>query len=321
MKKRFFCIALVMVLSFIMLFFGACSIGPGDDDVRIVCTTFAQYDWVKNILVSVDGYDLILLNPNGVDLHNYQPSVEDIITIKNCDLFLFVGGESEKWVKDILEEDQNILYVNLIETLGERVKFIPHHHDEEDHSHDEHEAVDEHVWLSLKNAIFYVNHIAQTLMTLDEENSQTFLNNAQKYCESLERLDLQYEKVVQNGRVNTIVFSDRFPFRYLLEDYGIEYYAAFEGCSSETEVTPATIINLANVLDQLLLKYVFVTEEQNTDIAQSVINTTQSKNQKILTLDSMQSVTNVDIKNGVTYLGIMTDNLQLISQALRNAEV
>ena len=275
----------VFFLLFIMIFSG-CNQSKKQDPAKqsIICTIFPQYDWARQILdEKIDNFNLTLLLNNRIDLHNYQPSVDDIIKISNCDLFIYVGGESDEWVNDILEQASNkdMIVINLLEILGDGVKiedYIEGMQIEEDHDdihdHDHETEHDEHVWLSLKNAKIFCAAIADALSSLDTENTGIYQNNMVSYINKLAALDLEYQTVINASPVNTLLFADRFPFRYLVDDLGINYYAAFSGCSAETEASFETIIFLAKKTDELNLNSVIVTESADQSIARTVINST-----------------------------------------------
>ncbi|MGI6175982.1 MAG: metal ABC transporter solute-binding protein, Zn/Mn family [Christensenellales bacterium] len=472
----------------------------------IIATTFPQYDWIQQILgEKIEDVELTLLLDDGVDLHSYQPTVEDIAKISSCDMFIHVGGESDAWVHDALEAatNKNMIVINMMEVLGDKVKeeeivegmedshdhghgeidpddihdrplldwqgdwttiekalqsgaldeYVDHnahengndfemqksayaqrwkseyetltisdtsitfdgvsadytyigyrlvesdhggsvwygfeaqdkeagvplyiafydhgtggghdndhgHEEDHDHGHESphyhlrygnesfvaltaiegwsptyflsdatgeeiaetmsghshsHEHEDEHVWLSLKNAQILCGHIAEGLKKLDGANGSVYTSNTEAYNEKLAELDSAYQSTVDNATGNTLLFGDRFPFRYLVDDYGISYFAAFSGCSAETEASFETIVFLADKMDELALEHVMVIENADQSIASTVIESTESKGQNILVLDSMQSVTAQHVSSGTTYLSIMESNLEVLKKAL-----
>jgi len=300
-----------------------------DRKISVVCTVFPQYDWVRQIIGdNASNFDLILLLNNRLDLHNFQPSVDDIVKISTCDLFIYVGGTSDGWVKNTLKvaTNPNMVVINLLDVLGEAVKTekiiegmeYPHDHDDDnDDDHHHEDEYDEHVWLSLKNAAPLCKAIADALSSLDTDNAEEYKNNLTAYIQKLSALDAEYQLAVSEAPVRTLLFGDRFPFRYLMDDYGLSYYAAFSGCSAETEASFETIIYLSKKVDELSLNTVMVTESANQLIARTIVNNTTSKNQRILVLDSMQSVTLSDVQNGATYLSIMENNLNTLKEALK----
>lgn len=465
----------------------------------IVATTFAPYDWIRHIVgENNESISLTLLQDTGVDLHSFQPTAEDMIQIAECDMFVYIGGESDEWVEAALQngQNENRVVVNLLDVLGDKAKEeetvegmeSDHDHDhgsstfddsdvadrtladwagewqsvypflldgtldeamehmaEEDetgktaeeyyeyyktgyatdiediviegntisfiqngisskasydykgyeiltyesgskgvryqfeaidvtngapkfvqfsdhgiepakaehfhiymgnesfeelsqemdhwptyypkewskeqiadsfidHSHDE--ELDEHVWLSLKNADIYCEYLAAQIETMDPDHTSIYVDNLQNYIGELKKLDAEYTATVDEASVKTLLFGDRFPFRYLVDDYGLQYYAAFSGCSAETEASFETVAFLAEKVDELQLKYIITIDGGNTSIAETIVKATKSKDQQILKLDSMQSVTKLDVDNGNTYLSMMEQNLQILKEAL-----
>ena len=237
-------------------------------------------------------------------------------------MFIYVGGESDGWVEDALKEATNkeMQVINLLDVLGEQVKeeeVVEGMEAEEEESEDENEPeYDEHVWLSLKNAETLCNAITDALEEIDPANKDAYATNAASYLEKLAALDGEYQTVVDNAARKTVLFGDRFPFRYLVDDYGLSYYAAFAGCSAETEASFETISFLAGKVDELRLPCVLTIEGAQHKIAETIVQNTAEKNQSILTLDSMQSTTSTDVANGTTYLSVMESNLDVLKQAL-----
>ncbi len=291
-----------------------------ENPFKIVTTIFPIYDWVRQI-VGDQGAEVIMLLDSGVDLHNFQPTAQDILTIAQCDLFIFVGGESDAWTEDVLKtaQNENMTVLNLLDALGDDVKeeeIAEGMEAEEEEGEEEEAEADEHVWLSLRNAEKLVQVIADTIAGLDPEQADLYRTNAKNYIEKLQALDAQYAETVNAATYKTILFGDRFPFRYLADDYGLTYYAAFAGCSAETEASFQTILFLARKVDELSLPAVLTIENPKTRIAETVVNATQSRNQMILSLNSMQGVTGRDAQAGASYLGIMEENLHVLRDAL-----
>ena len=291
----------------------------------IVCTTFPQYDWITNILGNKAGsFELTLLLNNGTDLHSYQPSVKDIAKISICDLFVYVGGESDEWVENVLPNAKNksMLVVNMLEALGdhvyeeELVEGMQSEEEEDEDGEEEGPEYDEHIWLSLKNAAILTQLLSQNIQKLDSKNAIEYKRNSDAYISKLVELDRQYSKVVGNAKNNILLYADRFPFRYLVEDYGLKYYAAFIGCSAESEASFETIKFLADKLKQLALPAVLTLEKSDKKIARTVIEASGKKDVKILEMDSIQSVTQKEIKAGKNYLNTMEKNLETLKAAL-----
>lgn len=296
--------------------------------ISVVTTIFPEYDWVRQVVGSNSNVEITMLLDNGVDLHSYQPTAEDIMKIASCDLFIYVGGESDEWVEDALAESTNpdMKVINLLETLGDKVQeeevvegMEAEEEEEEEGEEGEEEEVeyDEHVWLSLKNAEILVDEIANNLAEIDADNVDTYKTNAANYVTELTALDEKYATAVSEGNADTILFGDRFPFRYLVDDYGLNYYAAFVGCSAETEASFETINFLSEKIDELGLKTVLTIENSDQKIAETIISNTKNKDAQILAMDSMQTTTSEDVANGVTYLGVMEENLKVLTEALK----
>lgn len=331
------------------------SIEKGNSNkISIVCTTFPQYDWVKNILgEEAERFNVTLLLDNGVDMHSYQPAVKDIATAGSSDLFIYVGGESDTWVADALKEAKNkdLKAINLMETLDnfvkeeevvegmqEERKSLGHSHEKsskekqeqtqkESHENsqeingqkeaaDEEPEYDEHIWLSIRNAEIMVKNIEKAIEQLDSDNAKVYQNNAENYIKKLDTLDKQYANTIQNAKYKAILFGDRFPFRYMADDYDLKYYAAFAGCSAETMAGFETVTFLAKKADELRLPVILTIENSDGRIAEAVKSNTTKKNQKILAMNSLQSVTKEQLADGITYLQVMQENLSVLSEAL-----
>lgn len=500
MKKR---ISIILAVVMALLCLAACGQNKSkysskNDKIKVVTTIFPEYDWVREIAGENSNVDITMLLDNGVDLHSYQPTAEDIMKISSCDMFIYVGGESDEWVEDALKEsvNKNMKVINLLDVLKDTVKTeeaMPGMQSEEGHNHGyshfddsdvqdrsltdwsgewqsvypyiengdldevmerkaesgdktaeeykkyyetgyktdvekmsingeegtmeftkngvtskakyeykgykiydyssenrgvryffesvdnasdapkyvqfsdhgispskaehyhiyagndsfdalseemdnwptyypagmtsneikedmlEHEEkeYDEHVWLSLRNAEKLCDAIADSLCDIDSENKNVYSTNAAVYKNKLKELDDQYQNVVKNSTNKTLLFGDRFPFRYMVDDYGLKYYAAFAGCSAESEASFETISFLAKKVDELGLKNVMTIEKSDKKIANTIISNTKNKNQKIFELNSLQSTTSKDVKNGVTYLSVMKSNLNVLKEALQ----
>lgn len=380
------------------------------EKMSIVTTTFAEYDWVREILgENVGNFNLTLLLDNGLDLHSFNPSVDDIINIGNADLFIYNGGESTVgWAGDVISQakNDNLAAVNLLEELGDLAQMAEHvhtdectdvdceidhsaeehdhahdeeectdpdcdhdhSHDEEehDHAHDEEECVedcclvdeedhdhdhdeeectdpdceidhsaeehshdhddccdvtedghshdheDEHYWMSLNNAKLLCSSIADKIIAIDPSNADVYNANLTAYIAKLDALDAEYQATVSSANRNVLVVADRFPFIYLTSDYGLEYYAAFSGCTAETEASFETIMFLTEKVNEYDLTCV-VTTETGHEISNTIVSSTKSKDQEIFVLDSIQSTNS---SSGETYLGIMEENLKVLAKIL-----
>ncbi len=330
MKKNFAgIVTLVMLFTFI---FAGASLAE-EKKINVVTTIFPVYDWVREVAGDSGNVEITMLLDNGVDLHSYQPTAQDIMKVATCDVFAYVGGESDEWVGDALAEPVNpdMVAVNLVEAMGEDIKLEEivegmeheheredeeHEHEDEEHDHEHEDEVDEHVWLSLRNARKLVKALAVALGEVDPANAGRYTANADAYAGKLAALDAEYAAAREAAEFDTVLFGDRFPFRYLVDDYKLNYYAAFSGCSAESEASFETIVFLAGKVDALGLTTVLTIEGDNHRIAETIVGNTQAKDAKVLSMDSLQGTTGEDVKNGATYLGVMEANLEVLKQAL-----
>ena len=305
---------------------GAASVPDSGDEttLRVVATIFPIYDWAREVLGQVPGVELVWLQDTGVDMHSYQPTAEDMLLVSSCDLFLYVGGTSDNWVDDALQEavNKDMEVVSLLDVLGDAARLEEltegmqaGHEDHDGHAHDGSAEYDEHVWLSLRNAEVLTEAIADAMGRLDPAHAEDFAANAAAYTERLAALDGEYQAAVDASPVHTLLFGDRFPFRYLVEDYGLEYYAAFPGCSAETEASFETVAFLAGKVKELDLPAVLAIENSDHRVAETIAQNA-GNGAEVLTLDSMQGVTGEDAAAGTTYLSIMESNLEVLKQAL-----
>ena len=317
-----------LLLTFV-LFLSLCPVSGLAEEagkIRVVTTIFPIYDWVREIAGDTGNTEITLLLDSGVDLHSFQPSAQDILKVATCDLFIYVGGESDEWAEDALAEAVNpdMVVISLVEALGENAKAeeivegmqAEEEEEEGEEGEEEEPEIDEHVWLSLRNAQVFTSAIADALAQKDSANADSYRANAEAYGAKLAALDAAYAEAVDSAAHKTLLFGDRFPFRYLTDDYGLAYYAAFVGCSAETEASFETVIFLAKKTDELQLPAVLTIEGKDHRIAETIIGSTADKNRKLLTLNSMQGTTANDIEQGATYLKIMEDNLAVLKEAL-----
>ncbi len=308
---------IAIILAFLLLpILPGCKAPEESGKLKIVCTLFPQYDWVMNILGEhADEMEVTLLAP-GTDLHSYEASAADIVAISESDLFIYIGNESEGWIEDALKITGTTGRLSLALSQTVSLLPLPHEHTEEEHHH----TYDEHTWLSLKNAMSAVIEITRCIAALDFENKEDYWLNATNYNKELTSLSEQYQNMTEQAPSKTLVFADRYPFRYLAEDYGLTCYAAFDGCSAETEAGAATILNLAEQIDRNKLNAVIIIDQSKPDLAQTVIESTREKNQQILRLNSMQAITAHQIEEGISYLDIMNENLHALKAALEKGE-
>ncbi len=343
MKKRF---TLVLTCLIIICLITACAgmnsaIGgetAKDDKINIVCTTFSQYDWTKEVIKGrEEQIRLVYLFQDGADLHSFQPTADDMIQVASADLLIFVGGENDGWLLDASKEatNPNQVKLSMLEFLedelkeeelvegmegyeeGGQVLEVCSAGDGDAHSHEHDEEYDEHVWLSLSNAERITKEIASILSTLDPEGKDVYDSNAKRYCNELEELKSGYQTMLADCELDTILVGDRFPYLYLTEEFGIKYYAAFAGCSAESEASFETVTFLAGKLNELGIDTVLILENSDGEIAKTIIRNSENKNQEIAVLNSIQSVKADDVENGTTYLKIMEENRLVLGKALK----
>ena len=297
--------------------------------LSIVTTIFPAYDWVKQVVGDNKNVEISFLIDKGVDLHSYQASAADIAKITDSDLFVYVGGDSDDWAEDIIKENPNLNYINMVDSIGEAAlaeELVEGMQDEEEHDNEseehaneegEHEEgeeeIDEHVWLSIKNAETIVSAIEAKLAEIDPDNKAEYEKNANDYLAKLDELDKEYKDTLSSIQNKTIIVGDRFPFRYLVNEYGINYYAAFKGCDAGSEASFETVKFLANKMDELNMTDIFIIDGSKGDLAKTIVDNTKDKNAKVLVLDSMQSTKSSD---NASYLDIMKKNLEVLKEVL-----
>ena len=317
--KKILSLLLVCAVCLSLTACGGTSQQADDGTITIVTTIFPEYDWMRNLTAGSENIELKLLIDKGVDLHSYQPNVNDIVTISTCDVFIYTGGASDVWVEDVIATAMNedMLVVDLMEVLEQHRALCAddhdHHHEEgEGHDH----SADEHIWLSLINADHICRSLTALLQELDGENSDLYGANFAEYGAQLQALDLRYRETVEAAKHEDILFADRFPFTYLMEDYDLHHHAAYEGCSAETEVSFDTFAHLADTLQTLQLPGVVVMDDSDHRIADTVIAAAEAEGCGVYTMQSMQAVGMRQIKGGTTYLSIMEENLAVLQQVL-----
>ena len=316
----------VLAAAAVLIFCGCSPADNGTEGMTILTADFAEYDWVREILGdNPSGIRLERLNESGQDMHSYQPSVKDMVSISDCSLLIYAGGESEFWIDEAAESSdkspESILSLMKVlahdPELSERYEGTAGVHDHEHEHH--HEEYDEHMWLSLKAAPVFIEKITEAICALDPVNSTYYEKNSRNYREKIKDLDGEYEKVAEAAREKGdafILVADRFPFVYLTEDYRLSHMAAFPGCSAETEASFATILDLSDAIDNHRPGGVLVLKKSDTALAQTVIKNSSLKELPVLRLDDMQSVTADDVEAGCSFLSVMAENLTALETAL-----
>ena len=346
MKKFSKLLTLLMILVMCASCFYGCSSDKKEENsskkIKVVATIFPVYDFLREI--GGDKIDLTMLMTPGAETHSYEPTPKDMKTVSNADFFAYVGGDSDEWVDKILDGNKNdkmkvVTLMNCVKTVDEehvegmeeehdhdhdedvdgkddsdKDKDEHDEHDEHDHDHDGDEPEqDEHVWTSPKNAIEIVKKLTSELSKVDPDNANYYKENSKNYIKKLENLDKKFEDVVKNGKRKEIIFGDRFPFRYFVDRYGLKYYAAFPGCSTDTEASASTVAFLTNKVKEDKIPVIFHIELSNNKIAKSIAEATGAK---MLQLNAVHNVTKEDFEKGETYLSLMEKNLKPLEEAL-----
>lgn len=318
MKKG---ISIISAVLFAALTFCSCgSNTEKTDGLSIVCTAFPQYDFVKNIIGSEEGLTLLL--DDGADLHSYEPTAQDIIKIGTADIFIYGGGVSDDWVEGALKSANNpdlkiIATMDLVDTLKEEyvagMQQEKHEHEHHEAHEGDHGEEDEHIWLSLKNAVTITEALCEAICEVSPTDAEIYRTNALNYIKKLNALDGEYQTVIDSAARKTVLFADRFPFRYLTEDYGLTYFAAFAGCSSESEASFETMAFLIDKTNELNLPVILTIDGSDGSLAKTVCESTGAKS---AVLNSCQSVSSADIASGTSYINIMKSNLDVLREVL-----
>ena len=321
MKKFRIVLTVILIFSFVFSF-ASCSEGGKKNKMSVVCAGFAEYDWTRNIIGgSSDKFDITYLLDDGSDPHSFQPSIIDMATISDADLFIYAGGESNTWAKEIISgsSSSSLKTVSLYDLFASELietSNSSEDHDHEDHNDHNHASYDEHLWLSLKNAVKAVSAIRDALIMVDPEGRDNYTENCRIYSEKLQALDEKYSFELSRNENNTVIFADRFPFSYLARDYSLNFYAAYSGCSADSELSENRIVFLADKMDELGLEYICVIETSDGRLAKTVGSETKKGSAEVLTFESCQSVSAARVQKEVTYLEIMETNLELFIKAL-----
>lgn len=310
--------------------FAITKIANNKNSARIISSNFVGYDFAR--AVTGDESEISMLLKPGAEAHDFEPTPEDIINIKNADLFIYVGGESDEWIENLLEgneipAEKTLRLMDLVEVKEEELSegMEEHEHDEhdheehehetdEDHDHEEHEEYDEHIWTSPLNAIQLVNGIKAKLSAIHPENKSTYTQNADSYISRLLAIDQKIRDVVSSSPKKELIFGDRFPFRYFVDEYGLGYYAAFPGCSEQTEASSQTIAFLIDKVKTDNIKTILKIELTSDKLAKTIAEETGAK---VLTLNAAHNISKEDFESGLTYADIMEANIDVLKEALK----
>lgn len=301
-----------IILILILLLVG-CTKTNQEKKINILTTNFPGYDFSRALTKNVDDINVEMLLKPGSEMHDYEPTPKDIIKIEKSDIFIYVGGESDEWVKKILKrinpkKTRIIKLIDIVEKkTEEEIEGM-----EEEHEHHE-EEFDEHVWTSPVNAIKIIENLEKEIIKIDKENKEKYESSAKEYKNELSQIDIEIRNIVANSKRKELIFGDRFPFRYFTDEYNLNYYAAFKGCSDQTEASSKTIAFLINKVKKDNVPVVFHIELSNKKLAEEISKHT---NAKVLELHSAHNISKKDFKNGVTYIDIMRKNIEALKEAL-----
>lgn len=310
----------VFTASALLLSLCACSSESGyfesdSTKLKIISTVFPPYDLAKHI--AGDNAEIKILLPPGSEAHTYEPTAKEIIAIQNCDIFLYIGGENEQWADKLINSNDTskvkiVKLIDCVPTLSEDDE--DEHEDEHNHhEHDHEHETDEHIWTSPENARLMLSAVYDAICAVDPENSQTYTENKDAYDKQLADLDNEYKTAVDNAKNKTIVLADKFPFRYLAHEYGLDCYAAFSSCSDESEPSVSTMIKLTKKIKETNIPVVYYLEFSSTKIADTLCDETGATK---LMLHSCHNVSKQDIENNVSYIDLMKQNLENLKVAL-----
>lgn len=305
-------ISIILLVLPAVSFTGCTTIGKADNKTTVVCTVFPLYDWTKEITKDCEDIEVILLEDDGTDMHSYQPTVKDLVDIEDCDVFIYIGGESEEWAKEYSEKhpSESRLDICLMDEINEDI-LLESSEGIISAEEEEEEAYDEHIWLSLKRSIKCVDVMGNALKN-KTSYADKITESLSLYEEKLNELDKEYAEYFSSNP-RTLIIADRFPFRYLAEDYGFDYLAAFPGCSSESSISFVPVVELSEGLKNSDENVVFITESGDTELADTVIEQS-GKDAKTIVLDSLQCVSLKKIEEGASYYSLMKSNLDALKQ-------
>ena len=292
-----------------------------ENKLTIVTTNFPSYDFARAVVKDNKDVELKMLLKPGAESHDFEPTPQDIIDIKNSDLFIYTGGESDEWISDILDDIDTdktkvIKMMDLVDVKEEEIVegMEDEEHEEEEEHHDEEEVeYDEHVWTSPVNAIKIVNALRDEVVSIDNDNKKVYEDSAKEYIDKLEKIDNEFKDIVKNAKRKEIIFGDRFPLRYFVDEYNLKYYAAFPGCSAQTEASAKTISYLVDKVKEDKIPVVFHIELSNGKIAEAISKETGAK---VLEFNTAHNISQKDFDAGVTYVDIMEENTKVLKEAL-----
>jgi zinc transport system substrate-binding protein len=314
--KKVFKIMVVLVMVFSIVGLTGCNKNDKNDKLTIITTSFPGYDFARAITKDNNNVEVKMLLKPGAEMHDFEPTPQDIKDIKNSDIFIYVGGDSDEWIEDVLDnidtdKTKIVKLMDLVDTVPEDV--IEGMEEHEEGEEEEEVEYDEHVWTSPINAITITNKLKDEVVKIDNDNKELYEKNASNYVNELTDIDNEIKDIVKNGKRKEIVFGDRFPLRYFVDSYGLSYYAAFPGCSEQTEASAKTISFLINKVKEDKIPVVFHIELSKGKIANAIAKETGIK---VLEFKTAHNISQKDFDAGVTYVDIMKDNIKVLKEAL-----
>jgi zinc transport system substrate-binding protein len=314
-KKSFVILSVILMMAAL----SACSkkeeqANADNEKISVIATIFPEYDFLRQI--AGEHINLSMLLAPGAESHSYEPTPQDILNVQNSDMFVYVGGDSDAWVSSILDsmDKSKMKIVTLMDCVDlveeETTEGMEAEAEEEDAEEPE---MDEHVWTSPKNTILIVQKLCDELCAVDPDNAEDYQENTKNYIKKLEDLDSEFQEVVDHAVRKEIVVGDRFPFRYFVDDYGLTYYAAFPGCSTDTEASAATVAFLIDKIKEDKIPVVFHIELSNEQMCDSICSATGAKKEL---LNAVHNISKDEFKAGVTYLDLMEHNVEVLKEAL-----
>ena len=313
--KRIITIILILLVSFIIT---GCNKNEDNNKISIIATNYPSYEFARAVVNNNSNIEVKMLLKPGSESHTYEPTPKDIKLIENSKMFIYVGGESDTWVDDILSSidtsDKKIVrLIDLVETKSEELKEGMESVEDEEDEIDE-EEIDEHVWTSPINAIKIVRKLNEYIDELSIKDKEELDSNASNYINELESIDKEIRSVISSSKRKEIIIGDRFPLRYFADEYSLDYYAAFPGCSEQTEASSKTLSFLINKVKEDNIPVILKMELSNSNIANTIASET---NTKVLEFNSAHNIKESDFNKGITYIDIMKENIKVLKEALK----
>ena len=303
-----------IILALVIILLVGCTKTNEDEKLNIIATSFPGYDFARAVTKNIEDVNVEMLSRPGAEMHEYEPTPKDIINIEKSDMFIYVGGDSDEWVEKILKKinPEKTKVIKLMDIVDAKLEEEVEGMEEDEYGHHE-EEYDEHVWTSPVNVIKITEYLKQEIVDIDKENTKKYEDNANEYIGELNRVDAEIRQIVNNSKRKELIFGDRFPFRYFTDEYNLKYYAAFKGCSEQTEASAKTIAFLINKVKDDNIPVVLHNELSNKELAKEISKQTKTK---VLEFHSAHNISKEDFKKGTTYIDLMNKNIDVLREAL-----